>query len=92
MGNLRSAFGTVAAIIFRNIATTCFVNRKVFGKSPIKSFVLTAANVLVFALIYFFFGTTRFCDMKFLQLCYNGILNMLWINPALWSGQFCRKA
>ena len=73
--------GTVAAIIFRNIATTCFVNRKVFGKSPIKSFVLTAANILVFALIYFFFGTTRFCDMKFLQLCYNGILNMLWIIP-----------
>lgn len=81
-------FGTVAAIIFRNIATTCFVNRRILGKNPIKSFVLTAVNGLVFALIYFFFGTTKFCDLKFLQLCYHGVLNMLWIIPVYAAANF----
>ena len=73
--------GTVAAIVFRNVATTLFVNKMVFGKSPVGSFALMLANGAVFCGIFAAFGTESFCGMKFLNLCGVGIVHMLWIVP-----------
>lgn len=73
--------GTVAAIVFRNVATTLFVNKRVFGKSPVGSFALMLANGAVFCGIFAAFGTESFCGMKFLNLCGVGIVHMLWIVP-----------
>ena len=73
--------GTVAAIVFRNIVTLIYTNRKIFHRSAAGSFALLFVNGAVFAGIYLIFGTAHFCGMKFLTLCLHGVLNMLWIAP-----------
>ena len=73
--------GTVAALAFRTVATLYYTNKKILSRSVIKSVIPLLANCAVFAFIYIIFGTTHFCDLKFLPLCLHGVLNMLWIVP-----------
>ena len=73
--------GTVAALAFRTVATLYYTNKKILSRSVMKSALPLLANCAVFAFIYIIFGTTHFCDLKFLPLCLHGILNMLRIVP-----------
>ena len=73
--------GTVAALAFRTVATLYYTNKKILSRSVMKSVIPLLANCAVFAFIYILFGTTHFCDLKFLPLCLHGVLNMLWIVP-----------
>ena len=73
--------GTVAALAFRTVATLYYTNKKILSRSVMKSVIPLLANCAVFAFIYIIFGTTHFCDLKFLPLCLHGVLNMLWIVP-----------
>ena len=73
--------GTVAALAFRTVATLYYTNKKILSRSVMKSVIPLLANCAVFAFIYIIFGTTHFCDLKFLPLCLHGVLNMLWIAP-----------
>lgn len=73
--------GTVAALAFRTAATLYYTNKKILSRSIMKSVLPLLANCAVFAFVYILFGTTHFCDLKFLPLCLHGVLNMLWIVP-----------
>lgn len=86
--------GTVAATVFRCIVTVSYTNRKILGRSCARSFLLILANAAVFGGIFALYGTTHFCDMRFLELCLHGVLNMLWIVPAylVINSLFCPEA
>lgn len=71
--------GTVAAIIFRSLATLLFVNKRIFGRSAAGSLMLALVNGGVFAAVFAFFGASRFISLSFTELCLQGLINMLWI-------------
>lgn len=72
-------FGSVLALVFRGIVMIYYVNKKVLGRSQMKTYKLWIINGLVFALIMAIFYVDNFSGVGFVDLILKGFTHAPWI-------------
>lgn len=72
-------FGSVMALVFRGIAMIYYVNKKVLGRSQMKTYKLWIINGLVFALVMAIFYVDKFSEFGFVELILKGLTHAPWI-------------
>ena len=71
--------GTIAALVYRNIVTIYYSNKKILGRSQMKTYKIALANTLVFAFVMIVFFVDSFSNVSFLRILLNGIVHSIWI-------------
>ncbi len=71
--------GTIAALIYRNIVTIYYSNRKVLKRSQMGTYKILISNWAVFAVVMVIFFVDTFSNMSFLPLLLNGVIHSVWI-------------
>ena len=71
--------GTIAALVYRNIVTIYYSNKKILGRSQMKTYKIALANTLVFAFVMIVFFVDSFSNVSFLRVLLNGIVHSIWI-------------
>ena len=71
--------GTIAALVYRNIVTIYYSNKKILGRSQMKTYKIALANTLVFTAVMLVFFVDSFSNVSFLRILLNGIVHSIWI-------------
>jgi O-antigen/teichoic acid export membrane protein len=71
--------GTIAALVYRYIVTIYYSNKKILGRSQMKTYKIALANTLVFTAVMLVFFVDSFSNVSFLRILLNGIVHSIWI-------------
>lgn len=81
MGISGAIIGTIAALLYRGIATIYYSNRKILKRSQMHTYKILIANTVAFATVMAVFYVDTFSHVPFLKLLLYGVLNSVWIIP-----------
>jgi hypothetical protein len=79
MGICGAIFGTIAALLYRNIVTIYFSNKKVLQRKQFRTYKLIILNVCVFVAVMVIFYVDAFSNISFIKLLLNGVIHSIWI-------------
>ncbi|MBO5408388.1 MAG: hypothetical protein J6A61_03160 [Clostridia bacterium] len=71
--------GTIAALVYRSIVMIDYSNRKILGRSVMKTYKCWLVNGAVFGVVMIIFFVDSFSGVSFGRLLLNGILHSIWI-------------
>ncbi len=79
MGISGAILGTIAALLYRAVATIRYSNKNVLKRSQMNTYKILIANIIVFAMVMAVFFVDTFSNMSFLKLVINGLIHSIWI-------------
>ena len=79
IGICGAILGTIAALLYRGIATIYYSNKKVLKRSQMCTYKILIANGTVFALVMAILFVDTFSNVSFLKLMLYGVVHSIWI-------------